>query len=328
MNGEPGSAAITIAETHLDYRDFRERVLEQHWGLDAGSPLEGPFSLRQETVLLAESTISTHLNGHARFDVARTRRLTRTDSNRAELGVALVLSGPGEVSVGSGRPEEIVKPGDVFLTRSDDPWNLLMTRGYSAFLVLLPLGRGLVEPRKLPSTGGLVPLLTAHLKTLSTTYQGLQRQELETALGSLTMLTEALSWPQDRERVRPAVHGVLRQRIIAMIDDNLGDPELSPAVLAARQQMSLRYLQKLFADAGQTVRGVILSRRLKRCRQELEGPSSCAATISEIAFRYGFNDYRHFNRAFKEEFGESPREFRDRIVLGRHVTRTCQRDSD
>jgi AraC-like DNA-binding protein len=131
------------------------------------------------------------------------------------------------------------------------------------------------------------------------------------------MLTEAVFWQQDRERVRPVVHGVLRQRIIAMIDDDLGDPELTPAGLAARQQMSLRYLQKLFAEAGQTVRGVILSRRLERCRQELEGPSSPAATISEIAFRYGFNDYRHFNRVFKEEFGECPREFRERSLSQR-----------
>jgi AraC-like DNA-binding protein len=320
MKGEPGSAVTTIAETFLDYRDFRERVPEL-FGVDANSPLEGPCSQRMEAVRLAESMIVTHSNGGlARVEAARTRRRILTDS-RAEMGITLVLSGGGGVSVSSRRPVEIVKPGDLCLCRSDEPYTKLMSPGYRELLVRFPLGRGLFEPRKVPATGGLAPLLAAYLKTLSTTYQGLQRQELETALDSLKMLTEAVFWQQDRERVRPAVHGVLRQRIIAMIDDNLGDPELAPAGLAARQRVSLRYLQKLFADAGQTVRGVILSRRLKRCRQELEGPASSAATISEIAFRYGFNDYRHFNRAFKEEFGESPREFRERSLSRRESVR-------
>jgi AraC-like DNA-binding protein len=315
MNGGPGSVT-TFAETFHDYRDFRERVCDQLFNVDANTPTEGPpFSFRVDAVSLAASTISTHSNPPARIEVARTRRRILSDS-RGQMGLWLVLSGSGVVSLGS-RPEEILKPGDLCLTSADEPFTKIMSPGYRELLVLSPPGRGLAEPRRLPSTGGLAPLLAAYLKTLSTTYQGLQRQELEAALNGLTMLTESVFWQQDRERVRPAVHGVLRQRIIAMIDDNLGDPELTPAGLAARQQMSLRYLQKLFAEAGQTVRGVILSRRLERCRKELEGPSSSAATISEIAFRYGFNDYRHFNRAFKAEFGESPREFRERNLSER-----------
>ncbi|MBI3376628.1 MAG: helix-turn-helix domain-containing protein [Betaproteobacteria bacterium] len=32
--------------------------------------------------------------------------------------------------------------------------------------------------------------------------------------------------------------------------------------------------------------------------------------ICDIAYRWGFNDPTHFGRAFRERFGQSPREFR------------------
>jgi AraC-like DNA-binding protein len=33
-------------------------------------------------------------------------------------------------------------------------------------------------------------------------------------------------------------------------------------------------------------------------------------SISEICFRWGFNGSAHFSRAFRDQYGVSPREFR------------------
>ena len=33
--------------------------------------------------------------------------------------------------------------------------------------------------------------------------------------------------------------------------------------------------------------------------------------ISEIAYRWGFNDLSHFNKAFRERFGRTPGEWRN-----------------
>ena len=35
-----------------------------------------------------------------------------------------------------------------------------------------------------------------------------------------------------------------------------------------------------------------------------------AEGITEIAFRWGFNDSAHFSKAFRAEFGQSPRAYR------------------
>jgi AraC-like DNA-binding protein len=72
--------------------------------------------------------------------------------------------------------------------------------------------------------------------------------------------------------------------------------------------MSVRYLHRLFEDAGASVRATILARRLDRCRDALAG--SPRRSISEIAFAWGFNDAAHFSRVFKARFGGSPRDLR------------------
>ena len=47
----------------------------------------------------------------------------------------------------------------------------------------------------------------------------------------------------------------LLTRIQAFIQQRLGDPELSPGVIAAAHHISLRYLRKLFQEQGTTVAG-------------------------------------------------------------------------
>lgn len=100
------------------------------------------------------------------------------------------------------------------------------------------------------------------------------------------------------------------QRICQTIETRLGEPELSVARVAAEHGVSPRYVQKLFSMAGRTFSGYVRSRRLERCRGDLGSPLYAQLSISEICFRWGFNCSSHFSRAFREEFGVSPRQYR------------------
>ena len=106
----------------------------------------------------------------------------------------------------------------------------------------------------------------------------------------------------------------LRQ-IQLSIEALLGNPKLSLKLIAGHEGVSVRYLQKLFSSSGQTVGNYIRRRRLERCRQDFENPGSVDLTITDICFRWGFSSSAHFSRAFREEYGVSPREFRARHVL-------------
>ncbi len=43
---------------------------------------------------------------------------------------------------------------------------------------------------------------------------------------------------------------------------------------------------------------------------DLASPVCAKLSISEICFRWGFNESAHFSRAFRNEYGRSPREYR------------------
>lgn len=96
----------------------------------------------------------------------------------------------------------------------------------------------------------------------------------------------------------------------AYIGEHLRDPELSPALVANALGISVRYLHHLFQSQDSSVNSYILRNRLSRCAQSLEPGSGADASISAIAFSWGFNSAAHFSRVFRSEFGMSAREYR------------------
>lgn len=97
----------------------------------------------------------------------------------------------------------------------------------------------------------------------------------------------------------------------ADIDANLGGDVSAPA-LAERHGVSDRYIHKLFAAEGTTVSHYVQGLRLERVRRWLGDPRYWTRTIAELVFDAGFGDISTFNRAFRQHFGETPSETRQR----------------
>ncbi|MFF4099985.1 helix-turn-helix domain-containing protein [Streptomyces sp. NPDC001903] len=118
----------------------------------------------------------------------------------------------------------------------------------------------------------------------------------------------------------------LMERIEAFITHNLGDPQLSPSAVAARHGISLRHLQQLFRDRGETVAAGIRQRRLERCRADLADPGLLTSPVHTVARRWGFTNPSVFSRTFREVYGASPTEFRQwavREALARKINEPC-----
>ena len=64
-------------------------------------------------------------------------------------------------------------------------------------------------------------------------------------------------------------------------------------------------LHLAFAGTGTTVGRWIRDRRLRVCYREL-ARAGTHQTVTDIAFRWGFNDMAHFSRTFKQAFGVTP----------------------
>ncbi|GAB3808946.1 AraC-like ligand-binding domain-containing protein [Micromonospora zhanjiangensis] len=103
---------------------------------------------------------------------------------------------------------------------------------------------------------------------------------------------------------------VLLARVQAFIERRLGDPDLSPGMVAAAHGVSLRHLQLLFQAEGDTVAGWIRHRRLEHCRRALAEPLLVDRSIRALAARWGFPDAAHFSRAFRAAYGIPPRDYR------------------
>jgi AraC family transcriptional activator of tynA and feaB len=100
------------------------------------------------------------------------------------------------------------------------------------------------------------------------------------------------------------------QRIKMHIERHLSNPELSPSSVAHANGVSPRYLRLLFETEGVTCSRYIANRRLEEIARDLSNPMSHRTKITQIAYRWGFNNPSHFSRVFREHFGSSAQNFR------------------
>lgn len=96
-------------------------------------------------------------------------------------------------------------------------------------------------------------------------------------------------------------------KILAYIEGHM-EEELSLDSLAGVFFVNKYHIAHMFKDnLGISVHQYILKKRLALCRTAILG----GGNISEAYLRFGFRDYSSFYRAFKKEYGLSPRDFRD-----------------
>ncbi len=105
------------------------------------------------------------------------------------------------------------------------------------------------------------------------------------------------------------------RRAIAVIETQLGDPNLQASTIASRLGVSRRYLDRLFRDhLGVGVAGYVRKRRMERARAALlQESESSQLSITDIAYAVGYSDSAAFSRAFRRHWGSSPRHLRTRV---------------
>ncbi|GAA2208866.1 helix-turn-helix domain-containing protein [Nonomuraea monospora] len=172
---------------------------------------------------------------------------------------------------------------------------------------------------RIPGTRAIGALSSQFLLRLARHMPELTAAEASRLSGlTLDVLTLVLGHALDAEAVVPphARRRALVAQIDAFVQNHLGDPRLTPDVIAAAHHISLRHLYKLFQQEGRTVAGHIRERRLERCRRDLADPALAARPIHAIAARWGFTSAAHFSEVFRTVYGLSPRQFRRQSEAG------------
>ncbi len=167
--------------------------------------------------------------------------------------------------------------------------------------------------RRIPGGHGMAAMLTSFMKALLDNGDRCTPAELN-HLGTVTaeLAAACLAQHLDAEEHLPAevrAQALLRQ-IHTFIEHHLSDPELTPPVIAAHHNISVRTLHQLFRGTNESVHARIRRRRLERCRSDLARPDRRARSVQDIAARWGFSGPAVFSRSFRETYGLSPTEFR------------------
>ncbi len=210
-----------------------------------------------------------------------------------------------------------LRPGDVALYDSAHPYALTFDRRFR--LVVWEIPRSLLAARApdleraggrvLPGGSGIGAAVSGFCTTVARLASELTARDERTLTPALIdLLAGALLAADD---VDPSsVAQMHLERAKACARRRLGDPALTPDVVAADAGLSPRHLRRVFASAGRTPAGYILDERLRACAGTLADPAQSHRSITAVALDHGFVSAAHFSRAFRRRFAMSPREYR------------------
>ncbi|WP_169054423.1 AraC family transcriptional regulator [Nitratireductor sp. XY-223] len=100
--------------------------------------------------------------------------------------------------------------------------------------------------------------------------------------------------------------------ILNTIRRNLHDPDCSAVTIASDLGVSKSKLYRLCEDLG-TPAELLRNERLRKAAKMLGG--SAGTNLDRLAFNVGFASRQSFSRAFKAQFGLSPRDYRNGPVI-------------
>ncbi|MFF6916425.1 helix-turn-helix domain-containing protein [Streptomyces sp. NPDC012466] len=251
--------------------------------------------------------------------VVRTAQGAATDGH-AYLFARIQLEGTAVLEQ-DGRTAHL-RSGTLAFHDASRPFTLVLPEPHRAHVLMLPrpmLRLGEPEIRRLtaravgdPQDGPparILPLLSGLAQEIDSVSPPVRERLARTVADLLSTLAEELLATDTRAAGGSGPETIL-DRIKETIETRLGEPELTPRLLADEHHISLRYLHKLFHAQGISVNGWIRRRRLDACRTELARPGSAHLTISAVAARWGFISPSHFNHAFRTAYGMSPTQWR------------------
>jgi AraC family transcriptional activator of tynA and feaB len=218
-----------------------------------------------------------------------------------------------------------LQPGDMTLYDATRPHRIDCTGEFSKLIFAIPrhaMRSRLVMPEactalRIPSSSGVGAVASNFLRTWAANIDQLGLQELTTICdSSLDLLSLAIATVSPGATRQPRGQSLSLTQIKAYIELNLSNPELNTAMIVDAVGLSPRYINALFAKEACSLMRYVLQRRLERCYQDILNSEQHGLRISDIAFRWGFNDLSHFSRTFKLRFELSPRDVKASSKMG------------
>ncbi|WP_162530012.1 helix-turn-helix domain-containing protein [Stappia sp. BW2] len=236
-------------------------------------------------------------------------------SDEAYFGVLFELSGHEIIRQGDRQAE--LSAGDFVLWDSEREMDFKVTSRLHKLTLLIPKFRAKRLDWNIERFAGTVVknssavsgISAEALRRLARDFTTIEEKEAEAVMQPILSLLMATLTTRQEPPPASLAHRDHFAAFCRFIRNNLEDGRLDPTMVAEAHGVSLRYLHTVFAHNNDTCCNFMRRERLRRCHADLSRPH-CRDTITEIAFRWGFNDAAHFSRAFRAEFGIAPKTLR------------------
>ncbi|TWS99830.1 helix-turn-helix domain-containing protein [Reyranella sp. CPCC 100927] len=237
--------------------------------------------------------------------------------------IILIFVVRGRLTVEQDGRMAILGPGDGTLCVADRPYAVRHESAPDHFAIRLPRTR-LSDPCDLrtltalrfaeaPGVGRLLFAFACDLREHAAAFDNILFERLTEHLAALleTLLSElnnrAVSLSSASQEAT-----IIKAK--AVILAHLHDAALTPARVAAVLNLSPRYLNRLFQREGTSVMRYVWDKRLRNAASELVSFTHGDEPVKLIALRNGFKNASHFSTAFRDAFGWSPSDYRDRAL--------------
>lgn len=295
---------------------WREAVCESYVRLGCESDFRSDF--RGVIEISRYSSLSISRVAGLAHRVDRRRRDIRGDTGSYFL---LSLQTARSATVSQFGKTARLRPGDMALYISTDPYCLQLTDDFTQTVVQLPTEKllsrlpnaAMLTARRIDGQTGIGKLVrenilafSEHVKTANPTLHTL----VQDTLIDLVATGLAANGQEKLELSSPEQHVLLRAK--SFIRARLSDPELDRTMLAAEVGLSVRRLNDIFSKEGTSISGYIRRARLDGVAADMLDPRYQRMSISELAFRHGFSNMQNFSTTFRGHFGLSPRAYRNR----------------
>jgi AraC-like DNA-binding protein len=201
-----------------------------------------------------------------------------------------------------------------FVLRPRPARNMSLAVPHAVLQALVPnLNDALMRP--IPTHSEALRLLKNYVGVIEQNQHELARPELRQSLVShFHDLMACIIGDVSGHDTPDATGGVQAARLHAIKEDiatNFAQRDLTLNAVAARHNISPRYVRKLLEAEDTSFTELVLRQRLLRGYRLLTDPRNAGRSVSDIAFAVGFGDLSYFNRSFRRCFGCTPSEARD-----------------
>jgi len=313
-----GAGTIRLSTAEVPSRErcawLHEAIGREYANVEITPPSDG--SLFNEMTILPWGSL--RLSG-IRSSAITIERLSREPYWISQDAYFVVIPLAGDYRLEQSGREVFLRPGDMAIYDATRPHRIHCPGNFSKLIVAVPramlrdrlAGVEQCTARRIAGDAGIGAVATGFIRSAASqagtmdagVFAGLSEH-------SLDLLTVALA------SVRPQNFNLSRSRsasldrVKAFVERHLADAAMDTDMVAAEVGLSPRYINDLFSAEGTSLMRHIWKRRLENCRREMLDPLRAGHRISEIAWRWGFNDLSHFSRAFRQRYECSPRELR------------------